>query len=122
MPLYSFMILTVVLFLGNFLALLNVVEGQKAVNAVMEFAKFHLLENDFTITGRPSQETKHTLVFAIKQNTERIESILFDVSDPRNANYGQHLTREQVSERKVILQNVLQNILQNILKKDLFKA
>ena len=97
MYLYSFMISTLLLSVGTFLTLLNVVDGQSAVNAVMEFAKFHLLENDFTITGRPSQETKHTVVFAINQNTELIESILFDVSDPRNENYGQHLTREQVS-------------------------
>ena len=78
------------------LSLLNGVKSQRAADAIMEFAKFHLLEDDFTLTGRPSQETSHKLIFAIKQRTELIESILLEVSDPTNVNYGQHLTRDQV--------------------------
>ena len=82
---------------GNIFSLLHSVKAQRAADAIMEFAKFHLLEDDFTLTGRPSQETSHKLVFAIKQRTELIESILMEVSDPANANYGQHLTRDQVT-------------------------
>ena len=82
---------------GNIFSLLDSVKAQRAADAIMEFAKFHLLEDDFTLTGRPSQETSHKLVFAIKQRTELIESILMEVSDPANVNYGQHLTRDQVT-------------------------
>jgi diaminopimelate epimerase len=65
---------------------------------MMEFAKFHLLENDFLIAGHPAQETSHKMIFAIKQNTRLIDDMLLDVSDPRSLNYGQHLTREQVGQ------------------------
>lgn len=81
---------------GKFLCLLDLVKSQRTADAVMEFAKFHLLEDDFAITGRPSQETSHKLIFAIKQRTDLIDSILLEVSDPTNLNYGQHLTRNQV--------------------------
>jgi hypothetical protein len=64
----------------------------------MEFAKFHLLEDDFVINGRAIQETTHKLIFAIKQNTDSLDSILDDVSNPRSLNYGRHLTRDQVSQ------------------------
>lgn len=84
--------------LANIFTCLKTVHGNIAADAVMEFAKFHLLENDFLIAGRPSQGTHHKVVFAIKQNTELIESILLEVSDPRNSKYGQHLSRDQVSK------------------------
>ena len=79
------------------------VSSKVSPTAVMEFAKFHLLENDFLIAGPAAQETAHTMVFAIKQNTKLLESMLLDVSNPRSLNYGQHLTRDQVGRYSVSL-------------------
>jgi Pro-kumamolisin, activation domain len=73
------------------------VHSKDPADVVMEFAKFHLLEDDFVITGKAFQETSHKLIFAIKQNTDSLDSILDDVSNPRSLNYGRHLTRDQVS-------------------------
>ena len=84
--------------LGNLLILLGTAQCNMATYAVMEFAKFHLLEKDFLISGRPSQISEHKVVFAVKQNTEQVESILLEVSDPRSEYYGQHLSRDQVSQ------------------------
>ena len=47
-----------------------------ADEVVMEFAKFHLLEDIFVITGRPSPETSHKLIFAVKQDTDLLDKIL----------------------------------------------
>ena len=74
------------------------VSSNVSPTAAMEFAKFHLLENDFLIAGHAAQESTHKMIFAIKQNTELIDSMLLDVSDPRSLNYGQHLTRDQVGQ------------------------
>jgi Pro-kumamolisin, activation domain len=74
------------------------VSSKVSPTVMMEFAKFHLLENDFLIAGHPAQETSHKMIFAIKQNTRLIDDMLLDVSDPRSLNYGQHLTREQVGQ------------------------
>ena len=74
------------------LSFLQFTEARLADKVVMEFAKFHLLEDSFVITGRPSQETSHKLIFAVKQNTELLNEILLDVSDPFSENYGQHLS------------------------------
>ena len=73
------------------------VHSKDPADVVMEFAKFHLLEDDFVITGKAFQESSHKLIFAIKQNTDSLDSILDDVSNPRSLNYGRHLTRDQVS-------------------------
>ena len=67
-----------------------------ADEVVMEFAKFHLLEDIFVITGRPSPETSHKLIFAVKQDTDLLDKILLDVSEPTSPNYGLHLSRDQV--------------------------
>ena len=83
------------------------VHSKDPADVVMEFAKFHLLEDDFVITGRASQGTTHKLIFAIKQNTESLDSILNDVSDLRSVNYGQHLTRDQVSQFREMSYQVL---------------
>eukprot|EP01039_Chlorochromonas_danica_P007525 gene7525-8323_t len=43
--------------------------------------------------------SSHTVVFAIQQkNVDQLHSILMDVSTPSSPNYGQHWTRQQVSE------------------------
>lgn len=78
------------------ISFLKVTEAKVPDEVVMEFAKFHLLEDSFVITGRPSQETSHKLIFAVKQNTDLLDKILLDVSEPFSANYGQHLSRDQV--------------------------
>ena len=49
--------------------------------------------------GRVHQDLSHEVIFAIKQkNMDELSSILHDVSDPSSPNYGQHWTREQVSD------------------------
>eukprot|EP01039_Chlorochromonas_danica_P005971 gene5971-6575_t len=43
--------------------------------------------------------SSHSLVFAIQQkNVDQLHSILMDISTPSSPNYGQHWTRQQVSE------------------------
>jgi Pro-kumamolisin, activation domain len=91
MPRFAFLV-AVALFCFVF------VYSKDSADVVMEFAKFHLLEDDFVINGRAIQETTHKLIFAIKQNTDSLDSILDDVSNPRSLNYGRHLTRDQVSQ------------------------
>lgn len=87
-----------VYFLLAFLIQPCYVLSKASPTAVMEFAKFHLLEDDFLIVGHADKKSAHEMIFAIKQNTQLIDSMLLDVSDPRSLNYGQHLTREQVGQ------------------------
>lgn len=70
--------------------------------AIIEFAKFHLLENDFKITGVPDKLTAHKVIFAIKQNTELLDDFLTKSSDPTSESYGQHFNRNQVSSWKLL--------------------
>jgi hypothetical protein len=54
---------------------------------------------DLKIIGKAKAEATHQVVFAIKQqNLDELEQILWDVSNPASAKYGQHLTRDQVLE------------------------
>ena len=54
---------------------------------------------DIMKQGRVHQDLSHEVIFAIKQkNMDELSSILHDVSDPSSPNYGQHWTREEVSD------------------------
>jgi len=83
--------------------------------AEIEFAKFHLF-NDFVLSGRPSNLISHKVVFAIKQNTDNLDSMLLEVSDPSHEKYGHHLTRDQVSALTSIKisSEIVHKYLQNI--------
>ena len=53
------------------------------------------------ITGRSSvqQDYVHDVIFVIHQkNMEQLTSILHDVSNPRSANYGHHISRKDVAD------------------------
>lgn len=51
------------------------------------------------VVGLPLSDDSHEVIFSIKQkNVDRLEDILYDVSDPSSENYGNHWTREEVWE------------------------
>jgi tripeptidyl-peptidase-1 len=54
--------------------------------------------NDIRISRRANPDVMHTVIFARKQNNvEILEHILNEVSDPMNARYGRHLSKEEVN-------------------------
>ena len=58
-----------------------------------------LSRTDITKQSRVHQDVSHEVIFAIRQNNmDELSSILHDVSDPSSPNYGQHWTREEVTE------------------------
>lgn len=72
----------------------------------LEFTTYVLKESNTKLSSRRDIIKKdrmlaaynHELIFRIQQNSEgRIKEILEDVSDPNSANYGQHLSPEEVS-------------------------
>ncbi len=55
--------------------------------------------NNIHSTIRSHKLVEHTVIFAIKQrNTEHLEDMLMDVSDPSSKHYGRHWTRAEVGE------------------------
>ncbi len=46
---------------------------------------------------KPGANDYHSVVFGVAQrNVEKLEEVLFSVSDPRSAHYGKHWTRDEV--------------------------
>jgi tripeptidyl-peptidase I len=57
-----------------------------------------LSSNDQTRFDRVGNGSTHEVVFVIRQrNMEDLTRILHDISDPKSPNYGQHLSRDQVT-------------------------
>ena len=55
--------------------------------------------NDYSRAGVAEGSTEHEVVFAVKQkNIDQLEALLYEVSDPSHAKYGQHLTRVEVAD------------------------
>ena len=58
-----------------------------------------LSRTDLTRRARVRHDYVHKVIFVIRQNNmDELTRILHDVSDPLSANYGQHLTREEVAK------------------------
>ena len=54
---------------------------------------------DIIKQGRVHKDLPHKVIFATKlNNMDELRSILHDVSDPSSPNYGQHMTREEVTD------------------------
>lgn len=65
-------------------------------NAVKEQARLSL-RKDVAQQERVPSETRHQLVIACKQsNLKELERIVDDISNPRSANFGQHLSKLEV--------------------------
>lgn len=74
----------------------NVVQGMEFVH--MDNAIVNLRE-DFTQLGQAVPTVEHEVIFVVKQkNLDKLETILYEVSDPKSPKYGNHLTRAQVAE------------------------
>jgi tripeptidyl-peptidase I len=59
----------------------------------------HVNRLDFIRTRRAYEAHQHSFIIAVKQqNLDRIESLLYQVSDVQSSRYGQHLTFTQVGE------------------------
>ena len=57
----------------------------------------------FVKGGAAPADTVMTMLIALTQNNPAgLEKAVMDVSTPGNALYGQHLTKEQVSPRRVV--------------------
>ena len=55
--------------------------------------------NRFTKGSRAPSSQLHTVVFAVKKyGINQLRDILDDISDPYSLNYGNHLTREEVTK------------------------
>jgi len=68
----------------------------------MHDANSHVLRPDYKITGVSHPDTPHSVVFAVKpKNTEILDKVLHEVSDPASPKYGQHWTRQQVADLTV---------------------
>lgn len=53
--------------------------------------------DDFTKVGYPSSTAEHEVVFAINQkNLDQLETLFFEVSDPKSSKYGKYLSRAEV--------------------------
>ena len=54
--------------------------------------------NDLLKLGRVKRDYVHQIVFVVQQkNIDLLTNILHDVSDPESVNYGNHITRDQVT-------------------------
>lgn len=54
---------------------------------------------DVTKMGRAPLEKQHALVFAVRpRNMESLEALLLKISDPHDAEYGQHMEREEMQK------------------------
>ena len=64
-----------------------------------EYSRFHRL-GSIQEDGRSLSNSglKHTVIFAIKQNSKALEEKLYDVSTPKSSNYRNHLSRDEVSK------------------------
>lgn len=59
----------------------------------------HELREDFIQRSEANPEAYHEVVFAVKQkNTDALEKLFFEVSDPTSSKYGKFLTRKQVGD------------------------
>jgi Pro-kumamolisin, activation domain len=54
---------------------------------------------DLVKLARAPADLEHEVMFVIKpRNMDKLERIVHEISDPNHAKYGQHLTRDQVTE------------------------
>lgn len=68
--------------------------------------------SDFKNVGYSADEENHEVVFAVQQqNLDKLESLLFEVSNPKSSEYGKFLNRQQVA-----------NLTSNALATDAVKA
>ncbi len=64
----------------------------------IEKSLYHLRQ-DYKLGAKASDEQYHEDVFAVKQrNLDKLETILYEVSNPKNEKYGQYLTRQQIAD------------------------
>jgi tripeptidyl-peptidase I len=62
--------------------------------------------DDLKRLGRVSMDVVHEIVFVIRlRNMEGLTDVLHDVSNPESPNYGQHLTREQVTNMTINIES-----------------
>jgi tripeptidyl-peptidase-1 len=81
------------------LALLSICDSLK------KFARFVRMEQALPVHqdiwrkgNRVNEHHQHKVVFAVKQrNVRQLESVLFELSDPRHESYGKHWSREKVA-------------------------
>jgi tripeptidyl-peptidase I len=58
--------------------------------------------DDLQRLNRVQADVVHEIIFVVKQrNMDVIETMLHDISNPESPNYGQHLTREQVTDMTI---------------------
>lgn len=97
---------TVQLAFRTFLDQLNLMPDLVVTSAIKKSTKRirmesanDLAKNLYTYKRRAELTDLHTVVIAVKQrNMEELERILYEISDPSSAKYGQHLTNEEVEE------------------------
>jgi hypothetical protein len=66
-----------------------------------EFAKISG-RNDISKSHRAPRNLRHSVVFNSKlRNTEQLESILLDISNPYSESYGKHLSQDEIASLTV---------------------
>lgn len=85
-----------------FLTAIIIMKTSKGYSNIMIIKEKVGPTNGFIQVKESPLEEMHELVFAIQQkNLDQIEQILNDVSNPSSANYGKHLTKQEVDELTV---------------------
>ena len=63
--------------------------------ATTSFANVPRISSGWRKAGPTPRGTQIELVFAVKQrNLEKLEQVVYDVSDPRSVDYGKHLSNK----------------------------
>ena len=74
-------------------------DGTTQTHIFREAIPFLSSRSDVTMRNRPDDHYIHEVIFVIQsRNMGELTQLVDDVSDPGSANYGQHMTRDQVVE------------------------
>lgn len=73
--------------------------SERGLHAFRESADALMSHVDFEKGARVPAKELHDVVFVVRQrNIDELKRILYDVSDPTSANYGNHMTYQEIHE------------------------
>ena len=86
------------IFLPIFL-LLNNLNSVECLKVLKQKGNHHLFKNIFRVGNRALPDYEHEIMIAIKQNSiDKLEEMLFDVSDMQSVNYGKHKSFQEIGD------------------------
>lgn len=69
---------------------------------VLKENSVHQRRFDIKKGPRANGNTKHQVIFAVKQNIDELKALVDDISNPFSSNYGKHLKRSEVTSMTAI--------------------